>query len=56
MFLLTQNVRCKVYEIGNPEDHIKSIFKQYKLDIDIKVAINDKNIYVNIMKVIMIFL
>lgn len=42
MFLLMQNVRCKVYEIGNPEDHIKNIFKQYKIDVDIKVAINDK--------------
>lgn len=41
IFLLTKNVRCKIYAPGNPADHIRNIFKSYSIQTEIKVAISD---------------
>lgn len=44
MFMLTKNVRCRVYNVGNPADHIKTLFKEYSINLDIKLSIIDKKL------------
>lgn len=44
MYMLTKNTRCRIYNVGSPADHIKTLFKEYSINLDIKISIIDKKI------------